>query len=424
MRLIVLILLASLIGYGVLQIDRIDPDNYVKMYLGNYVIEVKVLGFLLLVLAVVVVLYFMIWLIRSIWRSPQRISQWQDRRNRDKAENQFGAGYLSLLKGDWKRAEKQLTAKSDHSHIPYVNYLAAARAAQEQGLFAKRDSYLNEAYAAAPAERLAIGLSKAKLHEKAGQLDQALLTLEDIAEEGHRNSQYTAMLLQLFEQTENWNAARELIPIARKQKALPEEILNKLQDDLYRNTLILADEKETAWKALPREQRKQIQNIEVYVQSLVDSGDVMAAEKLIRSTLGGGWSDTLVRIYGQLEVEKPQKLLRKAEGWLMARPENAELNLAAGRLAKACGNFDLAREYLQKSITHGQLPAAYSVLGEVFEAENESAKALQLYRVGIQNLVMTEDTKPDLLNSKNLKTQQLIDDSTSRNSLATAKDSD
>ena len=66
MRLIVLIILASVLGYGALQLDRIDQNNYVKMYIGQYVIEVKVLGFLMLVIASVVVLYFLLWLFRSI----------------------------------------------------------------------------------------------------------------------------------------------------------------------------------------------------------------------------------------------------------------------------------------------------------------------------------------------------------------------
>ena len=393
MRLIVLIILASVVGYGALQLDKIDPDNYVKMYIGQYVIEVKVLGFLMLVFAAVVVLYFLLWLFRSIWRSPKTLNQWRNRRNRDKADNQFGAGYLSLLKGDWRRAEKQLTAKSDHSHIPYVNFLAAARAAQEQGRMEQRDIYLNAAYQAAPEERLAIGLTKAKLHEKAGQIEQALATLEDVSSIGHKNPQYTAMLLQIHQSTENWQGVQGLLTTAKKQKALPAEVLEKLQNDIYRNSLAAAQDKQAAWKALPRDQRKQVQNIELYVKSLVLTNDVTGAEKLIRSTLSNDWSDALVRIYGKLQVEKPEKLLRKTEGWLLARPESAELNLAAGQLAVASNKPELAKQYLQAAISLGQLPAAYAVLGQVFEADSDNAKALQMYRVGIQALVKVDEVE-------------------------------
>lgn len=391
MRLVVLLILASMLGYGVFQLDKIDPDNYVKMYIGHYVIEVKVLGFLILVFATAVVIYFLLWLFRSVLKSPKTLSNWRDGRNREKADRQFGAGYMSLLKGDWQRAEKQLTAKSDYSPIPYVNFLAAARAAQEQGRMEQRDIYLNAAYQAAPQERLAIGLSKAKLHEKAGQVEQALATLEDVSSIGHKNPQYTAMLLQVHQSTANWQGVQDLLSTAKKQKALSEEVLEKLQDDIYRNSLEVAQDKNTAWKALPREQRKQIQNIELYVESLVLSGEVTGAEKLIRSTLSDDWSDALVRIYGELKPEKPGKLLRQAEGWLHARPENPELNLAAGRLAVASNQPESAKQYLQAAISLGRLPAAYALLGEVFEADGDNAKALQMYRVGIQALVTADE---------------------------------
>ncbi|MEM7359476.1 MAG: heme biosynthesis HemY N-terminal domain-containing protein [Pseudomonadota bacterium] len=386
MRMIIVILLASVFGYGALRINELYPDNYVKMYLGNYVVEVKVLGLLLIIIGLVIVLYFLLWLARLIWRSPDSLAKWQQRRNRNQADDQFGAGYLSLIKGDWRRAEKQLTTKSEHSHIPYVNYLAAARAAQEQGRVEQRDQYLSEAYAAAPEERLAIGLTKARLHEREGQMEAARATLEDISELGKNNPQYTAMLVQIHQQSNNWQEIQQLLPLAKKQRALPEAMLVELQDSFYANSLTEAGDIQSAWKALPRPQRKRLENIAIYVKGLVAKGEDASAEKLIRSALGTDWSDALVDTYGRLNVEKPQKLLRRIEGWLMARPENPHLNLAAGRLAKSAKMLEEAKSYLQTAISQGRLPAAYSVLGEVYEAENQSGKALQMYRVGMQAL--------------------------------------
>ena len=405
MKLIFLVILASLAGYGLLQIDRLDPDNYVKMYLGNYVVELKVVQFLILLLLAVCVLYFAIWLFRLLWRSPTSMSKWWHRRNRDIAEEQFGAGYLSLIKGDWRRAESQLTKKTAHSHISYVNFLAAARAAAEQGKLEKRDEYLKAAYQAAPRERLAIGLTKARLHERAGQLDDAEATLNDLASLGANNPQYTAMSLQLLEQKQNWARVAELIPAARKQKALPAEVLNELQDEVVTNSLRDANDKVAAFTNLDRGQRKKVGNVAIYAAALVEKGDLGTAEKIIRTTLKSDWSDALVELYGQLQVDKPEKLLRRVEGWLLARPENAQLNLAAGRLAKAAKSYDAAKEFLQTAIREGKLPAAYSVLGVVYEANNESGKALQLYRLGMQTMSepsadsLLEDQRNDETNS-------------------------
>ena len=420
MRMIVLIILASIFGYAVLQIDKIDPDNYVKMYLGNYVVEIKVLGFLLLLIAIVLVLYFVVWLIRLVWRSPSSWSNWRTRRNRNKADEQLGAGYLSLIKGDWKQAEKQLTKKPDHSHIPYVNFLAAARAAQEQGKLEQRDEYLQAAYQEAPQERLAIGLMKARLHQKAGQIELAQMTLEDVADVGQNNPQYTAMLIQTYEQAKNWSAMQALLATAKKQKALPDSMLQELQNGVHYDSLLQATDKTTAWKALPRHQRKLADNIVVYTEYLIRKGDLSSAEKLIRAYMADGWSDRLIDLYGQLKVEKPLKLLRRVEGWMLARPNDPHLNLAAGRLAKADKSIDLAKQYLQAAISNGPLAAAYSVLGEVFESNNESGNALQMYRVGMQTMV--DKNSKQSVGDKNLLQASEADSSTADASQMTNKE--
>ncbi|MFT5573097.1 MAG: HemY protein [Cryomorphaceae bacterium] len=386
MRYVILLLLASVFGYGALQIGRIDPDNYVKMYIGNYVIEIKVLGFILLVIGIVVVLYFLLRLIRMLWEAPKSYNRWRQRLDVAAADADLGAGYLALIKGDWKQAEKKLVAKSAHSSIPYLNFLAAAQAAQEQGKIDMRDEYLNAAYKAAPKERLAIGLTKARLHQSAGQLDQALATLKDVADIGAKNSQFTAMLMQTYEQLEDWQGAQALLPSARKQAALPDAVLDTIYNQIHVSQLSAAQDITAGWNALPRDQKKRQDNILIYARHLIKNGESTDAEKLLRSSLKSAWSDELVRLYGKLPSDKPVKLRRRAEGWLLARPENAELNLAAGRLAVTEKNLDLAKEYLQKAIQLEQLPKAYSLLGEVYEASNDSGKALQLYRAGMLSL--------------------------------------
>jgi len=397
MRFVLLLMLAALCGYGAMQIDRLDPDNYVKMYIGSYVIEIKVLGFLLLVLGLVIALYIVIRLFRVLWKSPKIFSNWRGKKVNQQADAALGAGYLALIKGDWKLAEKRLTTKTEHSSLPYINYLAAAQAAQEEGKLEQRDHYLNAAYKQAPKERLAIGLVKAKLHQSAGQLDQALATLNDVADLGAKNSQFTAMLMQTHEQMGDWNAAKALLPAARKQHALPDALLEGIHNDIHSTALHAAADKETTWRSLPRDQKKRLENILVYVKYLAAKGNNVAAEKLIRTTLKSHWSDDLVKLYGTLETDKPAKLRRNVEGWLLARPESAELNLAAGRLAMAEKNFERAKDYLQQAVQLGQLPGAYSLLGAAYEASNESGKALQLYRAGLASLGGDNNARADTL---------------------------
>ena len=407
MRLVILALFASIAGFGLFQVGKLDPDNYVKMYLGGYLVEVKILGFILLLIAIVAVLYFALWLLRTIWRSPKTFARWRGQKNHDKAEQQFGAGYLSLIKGDWHKAENLLLKKSTHSGIPYANYLAAAQAAQEQGRIVSRDEYIKAAYDSAPQERLAIGLVKAKLHQQAGQMEQALATLNDLGEEGKKNPQFIAMLLQTYEHDENWQAAENLLPKAKKLKVLPTPLLNEIQSKISTDALLASSDIDSTWKNLPKAQKQKPSNVAIYAKGLIEKGDEKGAEKLISSTLKQNWDEALVGLYGSLPSDKPAKLLRKVEGWLMARPENAELNLAAGRLAAADKDYEKAKGFLQTAIHLGQLPQAYGVLGEVYEASNDNDEALKLYRAGMQTL---SNGSNSAVNEKLLGMQELDQD--------------
>ena len=384
MRALIVILLAIVVGYGILQIAEIDPQNYVQIVFANYLIKVSVVKFLILLALATLALYFLFSLISFILRSTTLWSRWRNKRNNQKAQDALGLGYLSLIKGDWSKAEKSLTSKSDHSSIAYVNFLAAAQAAQEQGKIKERDEYLNAAYKAAPKERFAIGLTKARLHQKAGQLDQALIPLNDIARLGAKNPQYLAMLLQTHQELGNWNDVQSLMPVARKHKALPDEMLQEMYHQSYVTQLHNSNDKKTAWAKLPKTEKNNPENVAIYAADLIKSKQYMDAEKLLRNELKISWSDELVALYGSITSEKPAKLMRNVEGWLLARPENAELNLAAGRFAIADKNSQKAIEYLEAAIKFGQLPLAFTLLGNIYETEGDSGKALHLYRSGMQ----------------------------------------
>lgn len=407
MRLLIYIFLGVVTGVAALNLNKLYPDNYVKVYVADYLIEVKLIPFLILLLVIVVLMYVVLYLYRVLRKSGSLFSHWRQKKSKQTAQAALGSGYLSLIKGDWSRAEKSLTTKCEYSGIPYVNYLAAAQAAQEQGKIISRDEYLNAAYKEAPGERFAIGLTKARLHQKAGQLDQALATLQDIAPEGAKNAQYTAMLMQTYQQMSDWRGMEALLPVARKQKALPESVLVMMLHDVHYHALIEANDKKTAWKNLPNSEKKDSENVAFYATYLMNNAQHDAAEKLIRGALKTDYSDELVSIYGAIESSSPAKLRRNVDGWLLARPESAQLNLAAGRFALAERDIELAKTYLQAAIDHGQLSLAYSLLGEVYENTGQSGEALKLYRSG---MLTASKSESDLLVKDKNHSNALIGD--------------
>ncbi len=398
MRLVILIIVATCAAFALFSFINIYPDNYVKIYVDSYLLEMSFTGFMFLTLVLVAILYLFFWLVGSSFRATSVFSRWRKRRNHKKAGQALGSGYLALIKGDWRKAEKSLLARSDNSAVPYVNYLAAAQAAQEQSQFERRDEYLNEAYKAAPNEKLAIGLAKARLHHLCGQHEQAQLTLDDIENLGRKNSQFIAMRLQNYQACANWARVHDLLPAARKQDALPEQVLETMDTQAHRALLLDSSDHQATWRSLPKEQQQHVDNILTYGQHLVKNGDSTAAEKLVRAALKHQYDDGLVNFYGQLSTDKPAKLRRVVEGWLMARPESAELNLAAGRFAVKEKDDELAISYFEKAVELGGLPGAYTALGQLLEAKNESSRALKLYRSGLISVseAGSESNRPEL----------------------------
>lgn len=391
MRRVLLVIAAVIVGYGVYLLTLIGPGNYVKIYAGNYLWEMRLVGFLIAVAVFVLALYLLIALFRFAWRSPKSFSAWRQRSKRKQADQNLGSGYLSLIKGDWRRAEKQLLTKTDVSGVPYLNYLAAAQAAQEQGKTSKRDEYLNAALKSAPKSRFAIGLAKARLHLTAGEIDQAEATINDLQEQGKKNAQYLGLAIQTYMAAGHTEQAKALLPSARKYDALPSGQLDAISDQAYTASLSLGSSPSTAWKALPKPQRAKSHNVAIYAQALINQQEFGEAEKILRSALKQSLDTDLIRLFGRLESEKPAKLRKAVESWLIANPNNAELRLAAGRFAMQEKNFEVAETHLQSAIQTAQLPQAYALLGELYQSNEDSTKALQLYRLGMAALSSNED---------------------------------
>ena len=386
-----MVVVAALVGYGVYLLSLLGPGNYVKIYAGSYLWELRLVFFLMVLVGLVLGLYFLISLIRLAWRSPKWFSNWRLRSNKKRSEQNFGSGYLSLIKGDWRQAEKSLLNKSNVSGVPYVNYLAAAQAAQRQNKTAERDQYLNTALKTAPKEQFAIGLTKARLHLDAGELDKAQTTLADLQKDGRKNSQYLSLAMQANLAAGNWDQALEMLPSARKFDALPRAQLDRIADTAYSARLRETGQVTAVWKSLPKDQKARQENIALYAHSLIELGDHTEAENVLKSALKKSLDTDLIRLFGSLESGKPVKLRKAVEGWLKANPNNAELRLVAGRFAKQEGKLDVAETHLQAAIQTAQLPQAYAMLGDIYESGDESGKALSLYRLGMSALSKTED---------------------------------
>jgi len=359
-----------------------EGANVVFELLGHTV-TLTMMQFIIAAILVFAVLYILFRFLGGLFRTKKRVADWNKNRNEKNAQKKLGTGFLALMKGDWKRAEKQLVAKTQHTEVPFVNFLAAAQAAQEQGNYAMRDQYLRKAAEKAPDDLLAINMTKARLDQQIGKPEDALKSLLEVEQAGRGNAQYVAMLAQAYDELDENEELSNLLPEAKRLGALPVEVIAEMQSELDLEKFNSADNKDLAWKQTSKISRKDPEFVAAYAEHQIQNGRVDLAEKMIISTLKTTWDDDLVNLFGRLKSTNRKKILRQIDGWLLARPENAELHLAAGRQAIESKDIERAQKEFEEAIKLGGLSEAFEELGLLHEGEQDLRKALALYRTGL-----------------------------------------
>ncbi|MGO1462969.1 MAG: heme biosynthesis HemY N-terminal domain-containing protein [Marinobacter sp.] len=363
--LLLIVLFALLIGTGLslgLQYDL----GYIRISLGNYLVETNFWVGLALLVVVVALIVLTINLFRRMRHGGGLVANWVSRGKERRARRRTTHGLLALAEGNWPRARKMLTSAADNSDTPLINYLAAAQAAFECGDHEAEDELLRKAFESTPGSDMAVGITQAQLQLAGNRLEQALATLVRLRKQSPRHPFVLKLLKNTYLRLEEWRELSKLLPELRKHNVLPESELGELQRLVWHNLLERAAEDcrrrqaedpnaslepiTRLWDELPGFLRKDEKTIGDYARLLADLGDEVQTETLLRKVLHNHWSDDLVNLYGRVEGREPDEQLLTAEQWLKDRPNNAELLLALGRLSLRNELWGKAREYFETSL--------------------------------------------------------------------------
>ena len=206
-----------------------NDNGYVLLGYGEWTVEGSLAFFLFANLLLFLLLYLALRLLARVWSVPRQVHGWQDRRAQRRARKELTQGLLELSEGDWKGAEKKLVRHVDRSEAPLLNYLAAARSAQQQGADDRRDHYLELAHDSMPSASVAVGLTRAELQLAHAQLDQAKQTLQQLRQIAPRHSQVLKLRAEVYERSADWDGLNKLLPELRKSKVVAEGELQTLE---------------------------------------------------------------------------------------------------------------------------------------------------------------------------------------------------
>ena len=380
---IILLLTAFVIALTLGLLAQDDP-GYVLISRWPYEIEISLALLLAISILGVVGIYFLVRSILRIFRTPSDIRSWQLARKHRRADDATLLGYARLIEGEWEEAEALLTAGLGKGSTPLLQYLGAAYAAQQRGDFENRDQYLLEARSQSPEHLTAIEITRARLLERAGQIDEARGVLEDLYEQGVRHGAVQMMLIDALRQQEDWPALEKLMQKNREIKKLPHAESVSLRQQIQMHRLTGHDDPQTAWRRLGRRDRKNPVLQAAHARALIDAGQSDIAEKFLRKCINRKWDGELVRLYGCVRSERIDEQLQRAEHWRLGHQDDPHLLMTLARLNIENSNRQKAKELVLKAIQIGGTKESYLELGLLLESLGESDKALQCYRRGLQ----------------------------------------
>ncbi|UTW48244.1 heme biosynthesis HemY N-terminal domain-containing protein [Bacterioplanoides sp. SCSIO 12839] len=393
MKILMLCLIITLIAglfFGTLV--SIDA-GYVLLSWDVYTLETSLWFFLLILAATTLSMYIVIRASLLLLGSDWRFNEWRKERGRIRARRMTTRGFLALAQGQWRRAERQLRSSAVNSDTPLINYLAAARAAYEQGDTDSTDELLKAASQSTKGSELAVGITQVQLLQSRKQFEQALAVLLRLRGKHPKHAYVLKLLVKTYQELEDWVALNELLPTLKKLARIPAEELTKLEQNVQLQLLERAAHSyggnqvqslKDIYSNMPRSARVSQPVVKRYTELLLEQGEERLAEQELRNALSSVWHDDLICLYGRLNGDINKQLLF-AEQQLTERPNDPMLLLILGRLALRQENFAKAREFLQTGLRIKGMPELHAEMGKLLMAEGDQVAACEHFQLALGN---------------------------------------
>ena len=303
------------------------------------------------------------------------VSEWREAKREAKTSRLTHKGLRLLTEGEFDRARKFLDGAGEDSDAKGINFLSAARAADNQGDDLARETYLRRAVETDPSLSRAATVLSAELALRREDPAAALTALDSIKLNG-----YAAELkLQALKMSDDWRTSMAALPGLRKlvdtgsfeHEVAVTGLRAEAGHDVELNAL---------FKSLGANVRNSREVLSQYVKSLSYKAH---AEPLLRAAIKRSWDSGYVSLYGDADFDTLKARRKAAEGWLKLHEEDPALHYCLGCLYELSNESNLAREFFTRSVELGESPQAHKKLGLLLEQNGEFESSSQHFRLAL-----------------------------------------
>ncbi|NNM11978.1 MAG: tetratricopeptide repeat protein, partial [Pseudomonadales bacterium] len=198
------------------------------------------------------------------------------------------------------------------------------------------------------------------------------------------------LLARVYTELNDWQQLLKMLPALRQAKGsgMSDAEIAALEQSACRELLRDADKKgghealANAWKQLPAAAKKRAVIVADYAERLIEQGQLVEAETVVRNQLHRLYDSDLVEIYGRTLADRPEKQLAFAEKLLKSQKDDARLHIALGRICSRLNKLDDAERYLQQSIALEEHAVAWAELANLHAARGDYRASAECYARG------------------------------------------
>lgn len=270
-----------------------------------------------------------------------------------------------------------------------MNYLAASRAAFEQGKIQAADQWLKEAEQTSKNAELAVGIMQAEQLISLEQNEQALAILLKLQQQHSKHTYLLKMLVKLCVQLEDWKTLQNLMPTIHKVKPYGIEKVDAMEERMQLQLLERegrngnSSQLKQLYQSFPRNARSSLPIAKRYIEFLNEQSNDKLAEQELRGILKSSWHDDLVRLYGKVKGDDAKSQLLFTEKQLTERTNDPVLLYVLGELSLRVQNTAKAAEYLEAGLKLKNLPELHAAMGKVQLAEGNEARACEHFKLAL-----------------------------------------
>jgi len=364
-----------LIGLGVNFL--LEDNGYVLIQFLEYSLETSLPIFGLILIAV----YFLVRLIALVWSSPGILKQRLTAKKIKKSNQRILDGLVLIGRGEFTKAVKKIKSALNNSNSSVFPYLVIAEASQKDGNMENCTDWLEKAKKTFPEIATYINLHAAKLMIESKNHEAARKSINATLSQEPNNPIALKLLAEVCYGSCDWEfltqRAKTILNATGKDLKLERYFAEAFSHQAKSHSGNM-EELKNLWIRLPSQIENNTSIIASKLESTMSSGQHESVEKELRRAIPKTWNRQLISLYAKLDAPDLATLSKRIERWLVDRPRDSNLWLAAGQLAKRDELWTQAKQFLERSLENKKTLLAYNELGLILlelGQENEAIKA-------------------------------------------------